>query len=302
MTTSSVNTTMRFKNLYEAAKKAEAIKTKEDVLKWLATYNQYSKEDGNRHRLEEFEKNNYEIADDLSVTITPKGKFKLDSRFEDHDGGDTVLPIRFALCYGEFNLTGSSINSWTNLPAADLNTKIDLTGTDFESFEGAPDFSHFRKMVLNKADFENFKGLNCEHSDVFFAANMPNLTSLEGMPLAVSDLTIVGGPKLESLEGITAECETIVITGCDSLTSLKGIGRYIKKATKIKIDGCDKIESNILGLMKIKGLSVIEITDCVNADFVKAIQMIKMGMMHEADVPETQEALIEVGLGDYAKL
>jgi hypothetical protein len=99
-------------------------------------------------------------------------------------------------------------------------------------------------------------------SQLEFLPSLKNLTienssieSLHGCPENIDYLIIKNNKNLSSLEGITPNIgKRLQLLGNKKITSLQGIDKFIKYIGELFIFD-DNIESHVLGILKIKGLS-----------------------------------------------
>jgi hypothetical protein len=289
---------MNFKSLYEASKAQESIKTKEDVLKWLAMHNAHSKD--KPQNLSQYEEENYEIEDDLTINlITSISKFILDARtFK-----GTELPVKFGKCDGEFSVRDTTINSFKNFPKQwGHESTLHIDGSAITSFREMPLFTGTR-VVLSDIDIESFEGFNVNYEVANIRATaLPELTSLKGLPDELGAcLLYLGSDKLTSLDGLPkSSLYQLSLKDCPALKSLAGIATYCPNLRMISFNNTH-IESNVLGLLKMKKLGSIRADDCTT-EFKKAMAIIiKHKQTDELDVAECVDELMEAGLKAYAK-
>jgi hypothetical protein len=289
---------MNFKSLYEASKAQESIKSKEDVLKWLAMHNAHSKD--KPQNLTQYEEENYEIEDDLTINlINSISKFVLDARtFK-----GTELPVKFGKCEGQFSVRDTTINSFKNFPTHwGHESTLHIDGSAITSFRGMPLFTGTR-VVLSDIDIESFEGfnVNAEVADIR-ATTLPELTSLKGLPDELGACHLhLGSEKLTSLDGLPkASLSALTLKGCRELKSLAGIATYCPNLQMIAFNKTH-IESNVLGLLKMKKLGAIRAEDCTT-EFKNAVAIItRHKQADEIDVAECVDELMDAGLKAYAK-
>ena len=82
--------------------------------------------------------------------------------------------------------------------------------------------------------------------------------------------------------------------GANRFTNLKDIHKHLKQFTVLNVSGND-ITSNILGVLKIKGLKHFYMGN-------KEIERIIEKYLPEGDILECQQELIDAGYEEYAKL
>jgi hypothetical protein len=134
------------------------------------------------------------------------------------------------------------------------------------------------------------------HDFLCFSCN--SLTSLKGAPTNSThkfDCSFCN--DLSSLEGAPSSTHNFDCSYCSSLTSLKGIGKdYLTVINEIFYGDKSGIKSNILGLLKVKNLKVLSITDD------KKLEEIINRHLKTKNILECQEELIENGYKEFAKL
>ena len=123
-----------------------------------------------------------------------------------------------------------------------------------------------------------------------------NLTSLEGAPSAVKGNFSCHHNKLTSLEGAPSVVNNDFSCSYNNLTSLAGIHKIIKE-----IHGCadfngNLIKSNVLGLMRIKGLTRVILDN-------KQVQnILNKYLRGDRDIIKCQSELQDAGFEEFAKL
>ena len=163
------------------------------------------------------------------------------------------------------------------------------------SLEGAPqnvggDFGcHDNRLTSLKGAPQNVGG------DFYCSYN--NLTSLEGAPQKVGGNFYCSYNNLTSLEGTPQKVNGDFSCYDNPIKSLKGIGKdYLKEINGfINLDHCP-IESHMLGLLKVKGLTKIEF------NHNNKVEEILNKHLKSRDILSCQDELIENGLEEYAKL
>jgi hypothetical protein len=122
-----------------------------------------------------------------------------------------------------------------------------------------------------------------------------NLTSLKGAPKEVGGGFFARNNMLASLEGAPALVDGDFSVSDNKLTSLKDIHKQVKEIDGVFYCTGNPLESHVLGLMKIKGLTMVfldnhEVEDILNE------------LLPGGSVLEAQSALLDAGLDDWAQL
>ena len=123
-----------------------------------------------------------------------------------------------------------------------------------------------------------------------------NLTSLQGAPSVVKGGFSCHHNKLTSLQGAPSVVKGDFSCFYNNLTSLAGIHKIIKE-----IHGCanfydNPIESNVLGLMRIKGLTKVYL------DNKQVMDILNKYLKGDRDIIKCQSELLDAGLEEFAKL
>lgn len=155
-----------------------------------------------------------------------------------------------------------------------------------------------------------------EKWDVDFDCQHNHLTSLKGAPKEVNNFwcsynsltSLVGAPRivngdfeclenwrLKSLDGIPEVIHGSFTCESKHITSLKDIHNQLKEVGKDFVMLKTPLKSNILGLLKIKGLKKISIDN-------QKVEEIINKYLPEGDLFDCQDELIDAGFGEYAKL
>lgn len=174
-------------------------------------------------------------------------------------------------------------------------------------------------LIENCPELSSIVGLENMFNESSLTLEKLAITDLKGLPEELNGLWIEGcrelrsfGPstlkkasnvkikdctKFDSIEFLPEEMYAITFENTPMLKSLAGIHKFAKKIDKINFIGDIDIQSNILGLIKIKHKEINEVR-VRNEKFKKALYIIKR---HD-EVSEAQQELIEEGLQEYAKL
>ena len=225
---------------------------------------------------------------------------------------------------GDFDCSNnSSLTSLNGCPQKGVfNFYSENCGLD--TLEGAP---HIIKGIFNCSGNKNltsFKGISQDGITSIMCVNS-GLTSLEGLSNIKSPfkLNIIGNTNLTSLEGLAnsnvsilycQECSLTSLEGapnilkrleCDDnpIVSLKGIHKIIEEINGIGLFP-DSIESNILGLLKIKNLKKIQFANkgILKKDEISEIINKYLPNPSPSQIIDCQNELIDAGFEEYAEL
>ena len=172
-----------------------------------------------------------------------------------------------------YNCSGNRLTSLEGAPQK-VDGYFDCSGNRLTSLEGAP-----QEVGGN------------------FYCGYNRLTSLEGAPQEVDGDFYCFNNRLTSLEGTPSKVDGVFSCFNNPIKSLKGIGKnYVKEINGfIDLDECP-IESHMLGLLKVKGLTKIKF------NHNNKVQEIINNHLKTKDILSCQEELIENGLEQYAHL
>lgn len=159
----------------------------------------------------------------------------------------------------------------------------------------------------------------------YFAARCENLASLEGAPSFVvgvfeidfnykleslkglenakinGDINLQNCKKLQSFEFLPKRINGCLWTrGCNSIKSLKDIHKHVEVIGD-KFDLPLGIKSNILGLLKIKGLNTVGIQQMPRKKLQIAVEIINK-YLPEGNMLDCIDELTDAGLEEFAKL
>jgi hypothetical protein len=214
----------------------------------------------------------------------------------------------------ERNLVGFEMNDLVADPKKSWSGNFICKNLDLTSLEGAP------KSIVDG-------GFSCAYNaDLISLKHAPSriatsfncvscmLTTLEGGPSIVGKsfycgsnrlTNLIGSPKhledefdcssnnLTSLEGITPIFEQLICND-NHLTSLHNIHKQIESVNLMLFDKND-IKSHILGLLKIKNLTGVQISN-------RKVDAIINKYLPLGNIIECQSELIEAGFEEYAQL
>ena len=128
----------------------------------------------------------------------------------------------------------------------------------------------------------------------FYCAD--NLTSLEGAPSVVNGYFSCAGNKLTSLAGAPSVVNGDFYCFNNKLTSLAGIHKIIKEIHGVADFYDNPIESNVLGLMRIKGLTKVYL------DNRQVMDILNKYLRGDRDIIKCQSELQDAGFEEFAKL
>ena len=148
-----------------------------------------------------------------------------------------------------------------------------------------------KEIFENTTNWEKFK----QNNNFYF--DDCNLTSLKGAPQEVGGSFYCYNNQLTSLEGAPQKVNGDFSCYDNPIKSLKGIGKtYMKEINGfINLDHCP-IESHMLGLLKVKGLTFIKFNQN------RKVEEIINKHLKTRDLLACQDELIENGLEEYAQL
>ena len=162
------------------------------------------------------------------------------------------------------------------------------------SLQGAPSVVNGYFFCYNN-NLTSLQGAPSVVNGIFSCSNN-KLTSLEGAPSVVNGGFACFSNNLTSLEGAPSVVNGGFSCFSNNLTSLAGIHKIIKE-----IHGCadfngNLIKSNVLGLMRIKGLTRVILDN-------KQVQnILNKYLKGDRDIIKCQSELLDAGLEEYAKL
>ena len=135
------------------------------------------------------------------------------------------------------------------------------------------------------------------HVDGYFNCSVNKLTSLAGAPSHVGDDFSCSHNELTSLEGAPSRVNGDFYCYYNELTSLKDVHKHIAEIKGIFYAIENPIESHVLGLLLIKGVTEVRLDD----RRVKEILNKHLGK-GRAGMLMAQEELIDAGLEEFAQL
>lgn len=244
--------------------------------------------------------NEFEIHSDLSVTLL------YDLTIEVNKAQSRKrLPVKFREIKGSVWISNCMLETLIGLPEK-IDGGIYLTNTRIKDLKFCP------------------KTLGATEGDLVLQNNR-NLVSLEGCPEKISgDFTLNDCHHITSLEHAPKEVgKTYKVEACNSLSSIQGLASTIGKHLMLRdnrslksLAGISKIlksvggkldvsgsrfTSSIMGLLLIKGFTGISY-QFGPAEATKAFEIVFKCRDEGKDAIECQDALIDAGLSEFAKL
>lgn len=233
----------------------------------------------------------------------------------------------FAVEWGEiedsFLFEGGSLRTLIGGPKR-VGEMFSIRNNQVYSLAGAPeyvggncDLSYNRLSSLDHAPKEVHKSFDVADNRLESLENGPvlvngyyncsnnKLKNLKGIPSRVDGSLIAPNNFIDSLDGFPTQVDGYINIAHNKLTSLAGIDKIIKKMNgSLYIDG-NPIISNILGVMKINGLSGIIpglAKNTVSLNLLKACEIVTK---HIGDgnkgILAAQQELIDADLEDFAE-
>ena len=130
---------------------------------------------------------------------------------------------------------------------------------------------------------------------VFYGSHN-KLTSLEGAPSVVNGNFYCSHNQLTSLVGAPSVINGYFACSSNKLTSLAGIHKIIKEIHGVADFYNNPIKSNVLGLMRIKGLTEVFLDNRQVRDILNKY------LAGDRDIIRCQSELQDAGLEEFAKL
>ena len=186
---------------------------------------------------------------------------------------------------------------------------LDLWNMGITSLIGCPRVIHNTAEVMKELQ-QQFSGV-ASLLDGPFVDLSTNfwLTSLEGGPVECYRFSIENevGVGLTSLEHAPMIVKGNFKATANSITNLAGIGKdYLKEVYGIIVLDSNPLESNFLGLMRVKGLVMVKLCsppgEKLTTDKGYAETIINHYLLKGPDIMECQEELIQAGLKQFARL
>ena len=261
------------------------------------------------------------VINGKKISLSTKDE-EWDDAFECDSMGLTTLKYCPKKINGEFYCANNSnLESLEGMPQEGV-TALVADECDLRSLKGIPVKINGDLSIVKNSNLTSLKGCSEEVSNFF--ASQCNLLSLEGFPKVKRDIDISLNQNLTSLKGMNLETvENLFLNGC-RLTSLEGIPRNIKhliiddnpikslKGIHKLIDSIDdelilpnSIESNVLGLLKIKKLRKVFLGfSDTTEDIKQVVEIINKYLPNptSAQIIDCQNELIEAGFEEYAEL
>jgi hypothetical protein len=192
------------------------------------------------------------------------------------DVEDEKIPITFE-GFKYLTVKNSNIITLKNLTTSKLKS-LEIENCHIETLEGCPDTEYLDIDACDK--FKSTKGC-----------------SQAVKVLRLRELKI----RVEDLVDIPQHLESLAFTRLFEMTTLKDIHKHVHAAGAIDIM-YGEVESNIIGLMKIKGLIDIDVRYSSTPNAKKAFDIVKKNLSVSGGFAEAMDELIEAGLKEYAKL
>jgi hypothetical protein len=130
---------------------------------------------------------------------------------------------------------------------------------------------------------------------VFYCYNN-KLKSLQGAPSVVNGYFYCYNNKLTSLAGAPSVVKGDFYCADNNLTSLAGIHKIIKEIHETAYFDDNPIKSNVLGLMRIKGLTKVYL------DNKQVMDILNKYLKGDRGIIKCQSELQDAGLEEFAKL
>jgi hypothetical protein len=130
----------------------------------------------------------------------------------------------------------------------------------------------------------------------YFSCADNKLTSLQGAPSIVKGYFVCINNNLTSLEGAPSVVKNSFVCSNNKLKSLAGIHKIIKEIHGFADFNGNPIKSDVLGLMRIKGLMKVYLDN-------KQVQnILNKYLAGDRDIIRCQSELQDAGLEEFAKL
>ena len=196
-------------------------------------------------------------------------------------------------CPGPFSCYYRNMTSLEGAPSV-VNGVFYCYNNNLTSLEGAPSVVK-GDFVCSNNKLTSLEGAPSVVKGDFVCSNN-KLTSLEGAPSVVKGDFYCSYNKLTSLEGAPSAVNGNFSCSNNNLTSLAGIHKIIKEIHGFANFYDNLIKSNVLGLMRIKGLTRVILDN-------KQVQnILNKYLRGDRDIIKCQSELLDAGLEEYAKL
>jgi len=194
-----------------------------------------------------------------------------------------TLPLKFGTVDGQFNISRLRLKTLEGCPT-------DITGMFNASYN----------------IFSDLKGGPKRVGGDYYASYNPELKSLEGLAeIVVKTLNFTATSISEDdLKYLPEKIDSLRIGQCPNIKSLADIDKYVKEAKRTISLSDNSLERNILGLLKIKGLTALQYGFPSGKPSDKALEIIdKYLPVKDANaLLDCQDELIDAGLSEYARI
>jgi hypothetical protein len=189
------------------------------------------------------------------------------------------------------SLKGLPYVLWAGL---DLSNNVNLT-----SLEGGPSEIIGGLTLYDCTGLTSLKGAPKKIDGTFECSGCP-IISLEGFPQEGVYDVLCRHTNISSLQGIAREINgSLFLEDNHNLTSLKNIHKFIDTIDGTIFFSCEHVKSNVLGVLKIKGLYGVEAEG--NAELNEILNRYLPNPTPDKII-DCQNELIEAGFEEYAEL
>lgn len=193
------------------------------------------------------------------------------------DVEEEELPVTFT-GFRYLTIKHSDIKSLKNIVAANETiSNLEIENCTIETLEGCPSVNYLD--IDSCKDFKSTKG--CP-------------TGLK--TLRLSELNL----RVEDLMDLPPHLDKLSMIRLQEMKNLKDIQKFVKSCEYVRIAFAN-VESNILGLMKIKGLKELDATNFSNENAKNAFKIVTKNLDVSDGFTEAMDQLIEAGLKEFAK-
>ena len=192
-----------------------------------------------------------------------------------------------------FYCSNNKLTSLEGVPSV-VKGNFYCSHNNLTSLEGAPSVVNGDFACYNN-NLTSLEGVPSVVSG-YFSCPYNKLTSLEGAPSVVNGYFNCSNNNLTSLEGAPSVVNNDFSCDNNKLTSLAGIHKIIKEIHGYATFDNNPIKSNVLGLMRIKGLTKVYL------DNKQVMDILNKYLTGDRDIIRCQSELLDAGLEEYAKL
>ena len=257
----------------------EFLKSKEEIEAWL----------------EEYEVKDYEIHDDLTVT--------LNEHLDLSDRRLKSIPVKFRKTQS-VNVTRNELTSIDWAPEV-VDGHFECNGNQITSLESGPrEVKGLFNCIGNK--LTSLEG-GPQKVGGFYACSANNLGNLKGVADEVGASVDVSNCNLTSLEFLPSKIGANLYFDTNKITSFRGIYKVLKEINTAndQYDGLisfrkNPIEKGLISLMGIKGIKVLDVAPNEEGELQKAIDIINNSLENNIDAFATQKLLADAGLMKYS--